>query len=121
MPLPGRVRWTGRAGDPPPRRIHRDIKPENILLSQGHAVVADFGVAKAVSSAGGENLTRTGFVVGTLGYMSPEQAAGRVDLDARTDIYSLACVFYEATVGETPLPCAYDRAPATSRPECQHL
>ena len=82
--------------------IHRDIKPENILLSQGHAVVADFGVAKAVSSAGGENLTRTGFVVGTLGYMSPEQAAGRIDLDARTDIYSLACVFYEATVGETP-------------------
>jgi len=82
--------------------VHRDIKPENILLSEGHAVVADFGVAKAISAASGEHLTRTGFPVGTLGYMSPEQAAGRADLDERTDIYSLACVFYEATIGENP-------------------
>jgi hypothetical protein len=82
--------------------VHRDIKPENILLAQGHAVVADFGVARAITTSGGAHLTRTGFPVGTLGYMSPEQAAGRVDLDERTDIYSLACVFYEAVIGETP-------------------
>ncbi len=82
--------------------VHRDIKPENILLSEGHAVVADFGIARAISTAGDANLTRTGFPVGTLGYMSPEQAAGRVELDERTDIYSLASVFYEMVVGETP-------------------
>ncbi|UCD23360.1 MAG: serine/threonine protein kinase, partial [Gemmatimonadota bacterium] len=61
--------------------VHRDIKPENILLSEGHAVVADFGIAKAISNAGGVQLTRTGFPVGTPGYMSPEQAVGRTDLD----------------------------------------
>ncbi len=82
--------------------VHRDIKPENILISAGHAVVADFGVARAVSTAGGDRLTRTGHPVGTLGYMSPEQAAGRSDLDERTDVYSLACVFYEMLVGEPP-------------------
>ena len=74
--------------------IHRDIKPGNILLSEGHAVVADFGIAKAVSTAGGEPLTQTGFPLGTPGYMSPEQAAGTTRLDERTDVYSLACVFY---------------------------
>src|SRR5947208_1144680 len=62
--------------------LHRDIKPENILFSQGHPIVADFGIAKAISTAGGANLTRTGFPVGTPGYMSPEQAAGLTDLDA---------------------------------------
>ncbi len=82
--------------------VHRDIKPENILLSEGHAVVADFGIAKAISTAGGDKLTRTGFPIGTLGYMSPEQAAGRTDLDETTDVYSLASVFYEMTVGEAP-------------------
>src|SRR3989441_4528891 len=82
--------------------LHRDIKPENILFSQGHPIVADFGIAKAVSTAGGANLTRTGFPVGTPGYMSPEQAAGLTDLDERTDVYSLAVVIYESVVGEPP-------------------
>src|SRR6184192_2424539 len=82
--------------------LHRDIKPENILFSQGHPIVADFGIAKAVSTAGGANLTRTGFPVGTPGYMSPEQAAGLADLDERTDVYSLAVVVYEILVGDVP-------------------
>ncbi len=82
--------------------LHRDIKPENILLSDGHAFVTDFGIAKAVTSAGGANLTRSGFPIGTVGYMSPEQAAGVRQLDARTDVYGLACVVYEMLVGETP-------------------
>jgi serine/threonine protein kinase len=82
--------------------VHRDIKPENILLSDGHAVVADFGVAKAISTAGGDRITRTGYPVGTLGYMSPEQAAGRSDLNEATDIYSLACVAFEMLIGEPP-------------------
>jgi len=80
--------------------MHRDIKPENILFSQGHPIVADFGIAKAVSTAGGANLTRTGFPLGTPGYMSPEQAAGLTELDERTDVYSLAVVVYEMLVGE---------------------
>ena len=82
--------------------LHRDIKPENILLSEGHAVVADFGIAKAIMTAGTENLTRSGFPLGTPGYMSPEQAAGQTDLDVRTDVYSLACVVYETLIGDTP-------------------
>jgi len=82
--------------------IHRDIKPENILFSQGHPIVADFGIAKAISTAGGANLTRTGFPIGTPGYMSPEQAAGLADLDERTDVYSLAVLIYEMVVGEVP-------------------
>ncbi len=80
--------------------VHRDIKPENILFSQGHPVVTDFGIAKAVSTAGPEHLTRTGFPIGTPGYMSPEQAAGSTDLDAKTDVYSLAAVVYEMVIGE---------------------
>ncbi len=82
--------------------LHRDIKPENILFAEGHPLVSDFGIAKAVSTAGGAQLTRTGFPIGTPGYMSPEQAAGLVDVDARTDVYSLAAVLYEALVGEIP-------------------
>src|SRR5262249_21560368 len=70
--------------------LHRDIKPENILFSQGHPIVGDFGIARAVTTAGGSNLTRTGFPVGTPGYMSPEQAAGLTDLDQKTDVYGLA-------------------------------
>jgi serine/threonine protein kinase len=82
--------------------FHRDIKPENILFSEGHPIVADFGIAKAISTAGGANLTRTGFPLGTPGYMSPEQAAGLGDLDERTDVYSLAVVTYEMLVGDLP-------------------
>jgi tRNA A-37 threonylcarbamoyl transferase component Bud32 len=82
--------------------VHRDIKPENILFAQGHPVVADFGIAKAVSTAAEKELTRTGFPLGTPGYMSPEQAVGLTDLDARTDVYSLAVVVYEMLAGETP-------------------
>jgi len=82
--------------------VHRDIKPENILFSEGHAIVADFGIAKAVSAAGGELLTHSGFALGTPGYMSPEQASGQTDLDARTDVCGLGCVVYEMLLGETP-------------------
>ena len=82
--------------------VHRDIKPENILLESGHAVVADFGIAKLVSSAGEASLTQTGMAVGTPKYMSPEQAAGEKTLDGRSDLYSLACVLYEMLTGEPP-------------------
>jgi serine/threonine-protein kinase len=82
--------------------VHRDIKPENILLESGHAVVADFGIARAVSEAGAERLTATGVSVGTPLYMSPEQAAGESELDGRSDLYSLACVLYEMLAGQPP-------------------
>ncbi|NIM52820.1 MAG: protein kinase [Gemmatimonadales bacterium] len=82
--------------------VHRDIKPENILLSGGMAVVADFGIARAISAAGGEDLTASGSPLGTLGYMSPEQAAGGRDLDGRSDIYSLGCVLHEMLLGKPP-------------------
>jgi hypothetical protein len=82
--------------------LHRDIKPENILFAEGHPMIADFGIARAVSTADGANLTRTGLALGTPGYMSPEQAAGERDLDARTDVYSLGCVLYEMLLGEPP-------------------
>ncbi len=82
--------------------IHRDVKPENILISEGVAVVADFGIARALTIAGPDSLTRSGVPLGTLGYMSPEQASGRQDLDPRTDVCSLACVAFEMIIGETP-------------------
>src|SRR5689334_17166916 len=93
--------------------IHRDIKPENILLTGsrergaggGHALVADFGIARALGGADGgrdDKLTETGLTVGTPAYMSPEQASGQRELDARTDVYSLAVVLYEMLAGETP-------------------
>jgi serine/threonine protein kinase len=82
--------------------VHRDIKPENILLQSGQALVADFGIALAVSQAGGTRLTQTGLSLGTPAYMSPEQATGDQGLDARSDIYSLGCMTYEMLVGEPP-------------------
>ena len=93
--------------------IHRDIKPENILLSGNHALVADFGIARALAGGeagkrvGGkeeadERLTETGMSLGTPHYMSPEQSVGERDLDARTDVYSLGCVLYEMLAGEPP-------------------
>jgi len=82
--------------------IHRDIKPENILLQSGHAVVADFGIARAITAAGGENLTETGVSLGTPAYMSPEQTTGEQTIDGRSDLYSLGCVLYEMLAGEPP-------------------
>ena len=84
--------------------IHRDIKPENILLQEGEPVVADFGVATAISAAGGDNIyiTDRGFAVGTPAYMSPEQASAERDLDGRSDLYSLACVLFEMLSGQPP-------------------
>jgi hypothetical protein len=82
--------------------VHRDMKPENIMFSEGHAIVADFGIAKAVSAVSRDQLTRSGFPLGTPGYMSPEQAAGSTAQDPRTDVFGLACVTYEMLVGETP-------------------
>ncbi len=82
--------------------VHRDVKPENILLSGGHALLADFGVAHAVEGAGGERLTATGMVLGTPLYMSPEQASGGRAIDGRSDQYALACVVYEMLAGSPP-------------------
>jgi serine/threonine-protein kinase len=82
--------------------VHRDIKPDNILLESGHPVVADFGIARAMTAAGAEQLTATGVAVGTPAYMSPEQAAGSKDLDGRSDLYSVGCVLYEMLAGVPP-------------------
>ncbi len=82
--------------------IHRDVKPENILLEAGHAVVADFGIARAASLAEGERLTRSGMMVGTPAYASPEQMAGDQEVDGRSDIHGLGCVLYEMLTGEPP-------------------
>jgi hypothetical protein len=83
--------------------VHRDIKPENILLHEGEAMLADFGIALAVKEAGGNRLTETGLSLGTPQYMSPEQATGDRSIDARSDVYSLAAVLYEMLAGEPPL------------------
>ncbi len=82
--------------------VHRDIKPSNILMSDGHAVVADFGIATAIRKSSGGRITVTGSSLGSPTYMSPEQAAGELDIDVRSDVYSLACVLYEMLTGQPP-------------------
>jgi serine/threonine protein kinase/tetratricopeptide (TPR) repeat protein len=82
--------------------VHRDIKPENVILFEGEPLILDFGIAKALSVAGGETLTRTGIAIGTPAYLSPEQASGETMLDGRSDQYSLACVLYEMIAGTPP-------------------
>jgi serine/threonine protein kinase/tetratricopeptide (TPR) repeat protein len=92
--------------------LHRDIKPENILLQEGEPVVADFGVATAISAAGGDNIyiTDRGFAVGTPAYMSPEQASAERDLDGRSDLYGMACVLFEMLSGQPPFAGTSPRA-----------
>ena len=82
--------------------VHRDIKPENIMLNEGEAMVMDFGIAKALTAAGADTLTQVGMVVGTPAYVSPEQAAGEIEIDGRSDQYSLGCVLFEMLTGERP-------------------
>jgi len=82
--------------------VHRDIKPENILFEEGHALVTDFGIARAITAAGQEGSTAAGVLIGTPDYMSPEQALGETELDGRSDIYSLGCVLFEMLAGEPP-------------------
>jgi TolB-like protein/Tfp pilus assembly protein PilF len=82
--------------------VHRDIKPENIMLTGRHALVADFGIARALGATGTQRLTETGLAIGTPAYMSPEQATGERELDGRSDIYSLGIVLYEMLAGEPP-------------------
>ena len=89
--------------------VHRDNKPENILLFEGRAMVADFGIARALG-AEGERMTATGMIVGTPTYMSPEQAAGDATLDGRSDQYALACVLYEMLTGAPPFSGATAQA-----------
>jgi tetratricopeptide (TPR) repeat protein len=107
LPLSDALRITREVGDAleyAHRRqiIHRDVKPENILLADGHAFVADFGIARALRATGDPRLTQTGVSIGTPTYMSPEQAFGESSVDARSDLYSLACVVYEMVIGQPP-------------------
>ena len=107
LPIPDAVRIAGEAAgalDYAHRRnvVHRDIKPENILLHDGRALVADFGIALAVVQAGGSRMTQTGLSLGTPQYMSPEQAMGEREISPRSDLYALGCVTYEMLTGEPP-------------------
>jgi TolB-like protein len=90
--------------------VHRDIKPDNVLLQAGHAIVADFGIARAVWAAAGEQVTQTGLAIGTPAYMSPEQAAGDPNIDGRSDIYSLGCMLYEILAGGLPFAASAPQA-----------
>ncbi len=96
--------------------VHRDIKPENILLTGGHAIIADFGVARAVSVADDDQLTQTGVAIGTPAYMSPEQASGKTEIDGRSDQYALGCLLFEMLAGQPPFS-----ARTTSGLLTQHL
>jgi serine/threonine-protein kinase len=98
--------------------IHRDIKPENILLEGDHAVVTDFGIAHAMTVAGDDRITGTGITLGTPAYMSPEQAAGDREVDARSDVYSLGCVLYEMLAGEPPFTGATPQVVIARRLTC---
>ena len=95
--------------------VHRDIKPENVMIYEGEAMVMDFGIAKAVSSAANDTITQSGMMVGTPAYVSPEQAAGEQNLDGQSDQYSLACVLYEMLAGERPFNGANAAAVMTKR------
>src|SRR3990172_7146577 len=95
------------------RVVHRDVKPENILFQEGNAMVADFGIGKALSGDG--NITQTGLAVGTPAYMSPEQASGESEVDGRSDVYSLGCVLYEMLTGELPFTGPTPQAILTKR------
>ena len=107
LPVPEALRLVREAGEAlhyahSEGLIHRDVKPENILLSRGHALVADFGIARAAGVSAGDRLTKSGMGMGTPTYMSPEQAEGDRGVDARADQYSLACVLYELLAGQPP-------------------
>src|SRR5438132_3739010 len=95
--------------------IHRDVKPENVMLADGHALLADFGIARALDVHTGERLTSSGLIVGTSAYMSPEQASGEEKIDARSDIYSLGCVLYEMIAGMQPFIGASTQAVIAQR------
>src|SRR6266446_1417581 len=107
LPIPDAIRITGDVAQALGYAhglgvVHRDIKPENILLEDGHALVADFGIARAISAAGSERLTETGIALGTPAYMSPEQATEDGEVDGRSDVYALGCVVYEMLAGGPP-------------------
>lgn len=88
--------------------VHRDVKPENVVVSGERAVLVDFGIARAIAQSGTDRLTRSGFAVGTSAYMSPEQIQGMVDIDERTDVYSLGCVLFECLAGRPPFTAERD-------------
>ncbi len=95
--------------------VHRDVKPENVMLYEGEAMVMDFGIAKAVSVAGSDTLTQAGMMIGTPAYVSPEQASGELNLDGRSDQYSLACMLYEMLTGERPFNATTAQGVMTKR------